>query len=114
MVGFFLFLLDQPDKKIDGKIYNAGYENFTLIELADIVKKVVGGDIPIDVEPSDDLRSYHVSSEKMRRELGFEPSHTIEDAVRDIVAALKDGRLPNSMDDPRYFNIEMMKNTDLK
>jgi nucleoside-diphosphate-sugar epimerase len=114
MVGLYLFLLDQADEKIDGKIYNAGYENFTLMELADIVKKVGGGDIPIDVEPTDDLRSYHVSSEKMRRELGFEPSHTIEDAVRDIVAALKDGRLPNSMDDPRYFNIEMMKKTELK
>ena len=114
MVGLYLFLLDQADEKIDGKIYNAGYENFTLLELADIVKGVVGGDIPIDVEPTDDLRSYHVSSEKMRHELGFKPRHTIEDAVRDMVVAFKDGRLPNSMDDPRYFNIELMKKTNLK
>ena len=114
MVDLYLFMLEQPDEKIDGKIYNAGYENFTLLELADIVKGVVGGDIAIDVEPTDDLRSYHVSSEKMRRELGFEPRHTIGDAVRDLVAAFRGGKLPNSMDDPRYFNIELMKKTNLK
>ena len=114
MVGLYLFLLDQPDEKIDGEIFNAGYENHTLMELAEIVKKVVGGDLPIDVEPTDDLRSYHVSAEKMRRKLGFEPSHTIEDAVRGLVAAMADGRLPNSMDDPRYFNINLMREVDLK
>ena len=114
MVGLYLFLLDQPDEKIDGEIFNAGYENHTLMELAEIVKKVVGEDLPIDVEPTDDLRSYHVSSEKMRRKLGFEPSHTIEDAVRGLVAAMADGRLPNSMDDPRYFNINLMREVDLK
>jgi len=114
MVGLYLFLLDQPDEKIDGEIFNAGYENHTLMELAEIVKKVVGGDLPIDVEPTDDLRSYHVSAEKMRQKLGFEPSHTIEDAVRGLVAAMADGRLPNSMDDPRYFNINLMREVDLK
>jgi len=71
MVDLYLFLLDQPDEKIDGKIYNAGYENHTLMELAEIVRKVVGEDLPIDVEPTDDLRSYHVSSKKMRNELGL-------------------------------------------
>ena len=114
MVDLYLFMLEQSDEKIDGKIYNAGYENFTLLELADIVKGVVGGDIAIEVEPTNDLRSYHVSSEKMRRELGFEPRHTIGDAVRDLVAAFRAGKLPNSMDDPRYFNIELMKKSNLK
>jgi len=114
MVGLYLFLMDQPDDKIDGKIYNAGFENHTLLELADIVRKVVGGDLTVDVEPTDDLRSYHVSSEKMRTELGFEPSHTIEDAVRDLVAAFGAGKLPDSMDDSRYYNIKRMQEVSLK
>jgi nucleoside-diphosphate-sugar epimerase len=114
MVDLYLFLLQQPDDKIDGGIYNAGYENHTLMELAEIVKKVVGGELPIDVEPTDDLRSYHVSSEKMRRELGFEPTHSIEDAVRGMVDAFRAGKLPNSMEDPRYFNINLMKDVSLK
>lgn len=114
MVDLYLFLLDQPDDKIDGKIYNAGYENHTVMQLAEMVKAAVGGELAIDVEPTDDLRSYHVSSDKMRRELGFEPTHSIEDAVKGLVEAFKDGRLPNSMDDPRYFNINLMKQVNLK
>jgi nucleoside-diphosphate-sugar epimerase len=114
MVDLYLFLLDQPDEKIDGKIYNAGYENHTVMQLAEMVKAAVGGELAIDVEPTDDLRSYHVSSDKMRRELGFEPTHSIEDAVKGLVEAFKDGRLPNSMDDPRYFNINLMKQVNLK
>lgn len=113
MVGLYLFLLQQEGEKIDGKIYNAGYENHTLLDLADIVKGVVGGDMEVEVVPTDDLRSYHVSSEKMRMELGFEPAHTIEDAVRSLVEAFKAGKLPNAMDDPKFFNIKLMQNVDL-
>lgn len=114
MADLYVFLLDQPDEKIDGKIYNAGYENHTLLELAEIVKKVVGDDLPVDIEPTDDLRSYHVSSEKISRELGYKPTRSIEDAVRGLAAVMKDGRLPNSMEDARFFNINLMKQVKLK
>jgi hypothetical protein len=60
------------------------------------------------------LRSYHVSSEKMRRKLGFVPKHTIEDAIRDLVGAFRSGKLPNSLDDSRYFNIRRMQEISLK
>jgi nucleoside-diphosphate-sugar epimerase len=114
MISLYLFLLDQPDEKIDGKIYNAGDENRTLMELAEIVKKVVGNDLPIDVEPTDDPRSYHVSSDKLYRELGFKPIHSVEDAVKDLVAAFKAGKLPNSIHDTRYFNVKLMQQVNLK
>ncbi len=114
MVDLYLFLLDQPDARIDGKTYDAGYENQTVLELADIVKRVVGGDLSIDIEPTDDLRSYHVSSDRLRRELGFRPCHTIEDAVRDLAAAFRNGEIPDSFDDPRYFNIKMMQRVSLE
>ena len=114
MVDLYLFLLQQPDERIDGAIYNAGYENYTLMELAEIVKKVIGDDLPIDIEPTDDLRSYHVCSEKIRKELGFEPTHSIEEAVRGLMRAFENGKLPDSMEDSRYFNIKMMKDTALK
>jgi nucleoside-diphosphate-sugar epimerase len=114
MADAYLFLLQQDDRKIDGKFYNIGYENHSLMKIADIVKSVVGGDIGVVVEPTNDLRSYHVSSEKIRRELGFSPTRTIEQAVSGLVDAFKTGRLPNSLDDPRYFNIKMMQNLSLK
>lgn len=114
MTDLYLFLLDQPGEKIDGKIYNAGYENHSLIDIANIVKSVVGEHLTINIEPTDDLRSYHVSSEKMRTELGFMPTHTIEDAVRDLVAAFKDHRLVDPMENPYYYNIKRMQDLDLK
>ena len=51
--------------------------------------------------PSDDLRSYHINSDKIKRVLGYVPKHTIEDAVRDLCAAFREGVIPNSMDDDR-------------
>jgi nucleoside-diphosphate-sugar epimerase len=110
MVRLYLFLLDQPDEKIDGKIYNAGDENHTLLELSEIVKKVVGQDLEVDVEPTDDLRSYHVTGKKIRDELGFELEHNVEDAVRDLAEAFAEGKLPDALEDERYFNIKLMQN----
>jgi nucleoside-diphosphate-sugar epimerase len=114
MVDLYLFLLGQPDARIDGKIYNAGSDNPTLLELADMVRNAVGGDFPIDVEPADNLPSYRLSSNRMRSELGFQPSHTIEEAVRDLAAAFRNGEITGSFDDPRYFNNKMMRRVDLE
>jgi len=114
MTDLYVFLLQQPDESIDGEIYNAGFENHTLNQLAEMVVRQVGNDIAVDVVPTNDLRSYHVSSEKMRRKLGFTPKHTIEEAVSDLVAAFRAGKLPNSLDDSRYFNIKRMQEVSLK
>ena len=67
------------------------------------------GDIGIVTTPTDDKRSYHINSDKIRRVLGFTPKRTIEDAVRDLCRAFKDGKLPNSMADDIYFNVRRMK-----
>lgn len=114
MADLYVFLLQQEDEAIDGKIYNAGDENHTVMQLAEIVKGAVGGDLTINVEPTDDPRSYHVSSDKLRAELGFVPQHSIEQAVTDLVDAMRDGRLTETMDNPLYFNITRMQKLDIK
>jgi len=115
MVDLYLLLLELPDARIAGKIYNAGYENYTVRQLAEKVRDVVGPDrVKLITVPTNDPRSYHISSEKIARELGFRPKHTIEDAVRDLVQAFADGRLPNSMTDSRYFNIKRMQEIHLR
>ena len=68
------------------------------------------GEIGIVTTPSDDKRSYHINSDKIRRVLGYAPKRTIEEAVRDLCRAFKDGRLPNSMADDIYYNVRRMKN----
>jgi nucleoside-diphosphate-sugar epimerase len=101
-------------KKIDGKIYNAGYQNFKLIEIAEMVRDVVGNDVKIVTTPTDDLRSYHISSEKIKKELGFEPQHTLKDAARDLLMAFEAGRIPNSMTDESYYNLKVLQGPKLK
>jgi nucleoside-diphosphate-sugar epimerase len=114
MVDLYLKTLEWPDQAIDGKIYNAGYQNYRVRELAEIVREVVGEDTEIVSEPTDDNRSYHVSSERIKRDLGFEPRHTIQDAVGELAGALRDGRLTDSMNNILYHNIKLMQSVNLK
>jgi nucleoside-diphosphate-sugar epimerase len=113
MTDLYVLCLELPDEAIDGKIFNAGYENLSVTGLAERVKSIVGT-ATIETSPTDDMRSYHVSSEKIRRELGFTPKHTVEEAVRDLVQAFNAGKLPNAMTDPRYYNIKTMQSQKLR
>ncbi len=110
----YLKSLEWEDSQIDGKIFNAGYDNHKVMDIAEMVKKVVGGDIAIEVKPTNDNRSYHISSEKIRRELGFAPKKTIEDAIRDLTVAFKAGKVPNSMTEEKYYNIKTMQALNLQ
>jgi nucleoside-diphosphate-sugar epimerase len=114
MVAVYLLALQAPDEAIDGKIFNAADENYSVDELAEIVRGVVGSQTRLLVEPTNDPRSYHVSGKKIERELGFRCGKTIRIAVEDMTAAFHAGKLPNSFDDPRYYNIRMMQQAGLK
>lgn len=114
MTDFYVFLLDVSEEKIHKKIYNVGYENFKVKEIAEMVKKVVNPDIPIITTPTDDNRSYRVASKKVKEELGYVPSHSIEEAVLDLKKAFEEGRIPNPMDDIRYYNIKVMQSINMK
>jgi nucleoside-diphosphate-sugar epimerase len=109
MVDLYCRCLEYPDAAIDGKVFNAGYENHTLLEIAEMVRDVVNRGVRIVTTPTDDLRSYHICSDKIRRELGWVPRHTIQDAVLDLVLAFRAGKVPNSMTDIRYYNVKMMQ-----
>ncbi|MDR4493582.1 MAG: NAD-dependent epimerase/dehydratase family protein [Nitrospirales bacterium] len=115
MCDLYKLLLELPDQKIAGETFNAGYQNQTIGEIARIVKKVVQeefpekGDIPIVTTPTNDNRSYRITSDKIAEKLGFRPQRTIEDAVRDLCLAFKQGRIPNSLADDRYYNVKVLK-----
>ena len=114
MVDAYLKALEWPDEAIDGKIFNVGFENYKVVQIAEMVRKVVGQEVEIVTTPTDDNRSYHVSSQKIKRELGFVAQHSVEDAVRDLVTAFQAGKIPNSMTDNRYYNIKTMQHLKLK
>ena len=114
MTDLYLVLLEKEDAVIEGKIFNAGYENYEVMELANIVKTVIGEELQIDVESTDDLQSYHVSSAKLEREVGFKATRTIEDAVRDLAKAMKSGEIKDPMNNPIYYNIKQMQRIEME
>jgi len=71
-------------------------------------------EIKIEVTDSDDPRSYHISSEKIKKKLNFIPKRSVEDAVRDLCDAFKNNLLPNSFDDDKFFNVRTMKKLEVK
>ena len=119
ITDLYLKLLELPEEKIAGRTYNAGYQNQKVGDIARIIQSVFKQEFPdrpepeIVKEPSDDIRSYRISSEKIKRELGFVPAKTIEDAVRDLICAFKAGKLPESLTDEKYFNIRLLKKLDV-
>lgn len=111
----YVMLLGLPAAKIQGETFNAGYQNMSISDIALAVKSVVEeefpGRPPIDIvtTPTDDIRSYHVNSDKIRNKIGFQPKRTVEDAVRGLCQAFRDGKLPNSLTDDKYFNVKTMQ-----
>lgn len=111
----YVMLLGLPAEKIQGETFNAGYQNMSISDIALAVKAVVEeefpGRPPIDIvtTPTDDIRSYHVNSDKIRNQIGFQPKRTVEDAVRGLCRAFREGKLPNSLTDDKYFNVKTMQ-----
>jgi nucleoside-diphosphate-sugar epimerase len=114
MTDLYLQLLEAPDEVINGKTWNAGYHNLKVREIANMVRDEVGKNVDIVVTPSDDHRSYHVSSEKIKRDLGFSARRTVSDAIVDLAQAFNAGKVPNAMSDDRYYNIKRMQALKLR
>jgi len=114
MTDLYILLLELPKEKIAGKIWNAGYENHKVKEIAQIVKNVIGDKVNIITTSTNDHRSYHISSEKIKKDIGFVPTHTIEDAVKDLKNAFEKGLIQNSFSDDKYFNVKRMQKIHLQ
>jgi nucleoside-diphosphate-sugar epimerase len=116
----YALLLELPDERIAGETFNAGYQNHSIMDIAKMVRKVVEeefpekGEIKIVTTPTDDIRSYHINSDKIAARLGFRPKRGVEDAVRDLCQAFRAGKLPNSMTDDRYYNVKVLRATQAR
>lgn len=118
MADLYSQLVVETDKKIIGKIFNAGKDNFSVMDIAKIVEMTVSDyrrnitKIEIEVKPTSDLRSYHVSSEKIYRELSWRAKRTVVDAVKSLIQAYDGGKIPNP-EDPKYYNIKTMQKLNI-
>jgi len=114
MADVYLRLLELPEALVAGQIFNVGRENHPVARLAELVRDVVEREVPgepigIRTSPTDDLRSYHICSRRIAERLGYTPARSIQDAVRDLCRAFQAGKLPNSLTDDRYFNVNVVK-----
>ncbi len=115
MVGMYELLLTAPSDKVNHQIFNGGFQNLPVAEIAKIVKETVNEpEIEEVVEPTNDNRSYHINSDKICRVLGFKPKYTIQDAVKSIVDAFNNGLIEDGLNNPMYYNIKRMKEVELK
>ena len=115
ITDLYVRLLQAPADQVAGRTWNAGWENHTVAEIAqqvaEIVREMVPGreDMRIVTTPSEDIRSYRITSQRIIDELGFHPRRTIRDAVVDLVQAFQAGLLPDALTDDRYYNIRTMR-----
>jgi len=113
-------LVKSPSEKIKNEIFNVGYQNLSINKIAKLVKKVVEGkfsekkNIDIIKESSDDNRSYHINSDKIKEKLNFIPKRTIEQAIEDLCEAFRLNKFKNTFSEDIYFNINRMKNINAK
>lgn len=119
MARVYELLLDVAAERIAGEAFNVGGENMRVADIARRVCRVLEGEdgsgrIRIETSESNDPRSYHVCSDKIRERLGFEPQAGIDDAIRELAAALRAGELPNALSDSRYYNVKRMQQLNLR
>ncbi len=115
MVRAYHCFLESPAAKIHREAFNVGFENRSVEDIAKMVRDTLGDStIELEYTPSNDNRSYHVNSDKVKRVLGFETQFTIEDAIRDIAQAYRDGKIHDPLKDTVFSNIKRMQELHIK
>ena len=114
MIESYLTILKADYRKINYETFNVGYENLKVLEIAEMVRKTIDKKINLRILPTDDKRSYHISSDKIGDVLNFKMKHTVEDAIKELVQAFEDKLYIDPLVNENYFNIKKMQNINLK
>jgi len=120
MTDLYLQLLNEPDSKVSGQIFNAGYQNQKVMDIATIVKEtyesLYPNKKPINIKrtSTDDIRSYQISTQKIKQVLNFEPKKNIQDAVIDLCKAFENVEFPDPLTSSSYYNVQKMNEISLK
>lgn len=109
MTDLYVQSLSFPKETINGRVFNAGYENYPLTQIAEMAKKIVGNQVKIETQPTNDIRSYRVDSSKIKNTLGFIAKRTVENAIEDLTNAFRAHLVPDALSNSRYYNIRTMQ-----
>lgn len=114
MVGSYLKVIESETSKIKDQVFNVGFENHSVEKLALMVKKNINNPVNLEYTKSDDNRSYHINSNKIKNVLGFKPTKNIEMAIQDLLKAFENKIFTNTLNNEEYFNIKKMQKIGLK
>ena len=90
MSNAYLFLINQPKQLISGEVFNIGFENYSVNTLCDLVTRNIKKRVLVKRLKSEDNRSYHISSKKIQKKLGFKNYYNIEDGIIELMNAFKE------------------------
>ena len=113
MCKAYIELISADSQKINKEIFNIGSTNHSVIEIAEKVKENIGHNVKLKTIKTDDNRSYHISSQKIKDVIGFETKLKISDAVVDLKNAFDKKLLQNTFNNENYFNIKKMQSIKL-
>lgn len=101
ITDLYIYMLENPDKT--SGVYNAGFENISILDIAKMVQAKINCEI--EITPSNDPRCYRINSDKLLA-TGFKPSKNVEAAIEEIIAAHEAGKLKN---EDRFYNLKWMQ-----
>ena len=110
-----LMLLIAKKEKVHKEVFNIGYENLSINDIAKKIKFILESEfnfrnIEINIEKSNDNRSYHINSDKIYRILNFKPNLKIEDAVKEIIEKFNQNKFNDPMNNEIYYNVKTLLN----
>ena len=114
MINSYKLILETESKKKQQEIFNVGYENLSVLEIANKVRENIDKNIKLTVIPSEDNRSYFISSKKIEDKLNFKFKYDVSDAIKDLKKAFDLNYFENSLENPIYNNIKLMKSIHLE
>ena len=109
MIKSYIAVLEASEDKIKFETFNVGYENLKVIEIAELVRETVNKNVNLKIVPTDDNRSYHITSDKIKNKLNFEMQHTVKEAIKDLLQAFDENKFLDPLSNPDYFNIKKMQ-----
>lgn len=114
MCRSYIEVIETEINKIENQIFNVGFENHSVEKLAQMVRDNLENEVDIKYVETNDERSYHISSEKIQKQIGFKPEKNINDAIKDLIKAFDRKEFSKTLENEDYFNIKRMQSINLK
>ncbi len=90
IIDLYIFFIENPNYQ---GIYNAGFENLKIIDIAKSIKEILK-EVEIIIKPSNDPRSYRVNSDKLLK-LGFKPKKNVKTAILELTELYNQNKILN-------------------